>query len=565
MSHIGILAVFLSFFSLVLPVANVSAAVPPPVKDQGYGLAVSSHPLASAVGMEVLKSGGTAVDAAVAVGFALAVVHPAAGNLGGGGFALIRPADGKTMVADFREKAPALASRDMFLDETGAVIPEMSTVGHKAAAVPGTVAGLCAILDRYGTRKLGDLMLPAIELAERGFAVNAAQELAFAGYATVLSRFAASRQYFFKPDNTLYKEGDTLVQKDLARTLELIAKHGASGFYDGEIARLVEKDMVENGGLITREDLAAYEVDWKEPLKGTYRNYEIRTVGLPSSGGVLLLQLLNVMELSDITAMGAGSSETVHFMAEAMRRAFADRAAYLGDEASVKTVVPKLASKEYAREIHAVILNSKGKAGAKQTGSPAPPKKETSSTTHYSVVDAWGNAVSVTYTLNDNFGCGVAVPGAGFLLNNEMDDFAVAPGAVNIYGLTGGSANEIAPGKRPLSSMTPAIVLKDGKNFLVLGSPGGPRIITSVLQVLSNAVDHGMNVSEAVMAPRFHLQGPDNELRAEPLGLSRDTATALEAMGYAITVKEPMGDVNALLKDPETGVWYGVEDPRTGF
>ena len=570
LSLFGKPAFFMRAFVLVtlfglLQTGAVFAAAYPPLKDTGSGMVVSSHVLANAIGKAVLDDGGNAVDAAVAVGYALAVVHPAAGNIGGGGFAVIHLADGTDITLDFREKAPLAATRDMYLDKDGNVVPGLSTLGYKAAGVPGTVAGMSAMLEKYGTKKLADLMAPAVALAENGYRINARQELSLAEFKDDMAKFESSRKYFLKDDGSSYTEGELFVQQDLADCLKLIAEQGPSAFYQGRVADVIVADMVKNGGLITKEDLAKYNVVWREPVKGAYRGYTIVSMSPPSSGGTHIVQMLNIMEHLDIKESGFASSQTVFLMAEAMRHAFADRSEYMGDPDFVAVPVDRLLSKEYARQIYETIRSNWGKATPSSLVKPGLPLREGNNTTHYSVVDKAGNAVAVTYTINESYGSAAAVMGAGFLLNNEMDDFAAKAGVPNIYGLVGNDANCIVPEKRPLSSMSPTIVLKDGKLFMVCGSPGGSRIITTTLQVISNVIDHGMDISEAVMAPRFHMQWLPDELRVEKYGLSKDVENALKAMGYDIQVKAPMGDVNAILVDQETGVIYGTGDPRAEF
>jgi gamma-glutamyltranspeptidase/glutathione hydrolase len=510
--------------------------------------------------MEVLNQGGNAVDAAVAVCYALAVVHPEAGNLGGGGFAVLRMADGRSDTLDFREKAPLKAAPHLYLDKNGAVIPQASTLGYRAAAVPGTVAGMSALLDKYGSKSLAELIAPAIKLADQGYTISARQEKSLAKYAPDFARFASSRKYFLHPDGRSFREDELFVQKDLAKSLRLIAAQGQDAFYKGFIADLIVADMAANQGLISSQDILAYSAIWRAPLKGSYRGYEIFSMGPPSSGGALLIQMLNVMENADIKGLGFASSQIIHFMAEAMRQAFADRQEHLGDPDFVQIPLDKLTSKDYAEQIAARILENKNRAlPAPQTAGQA---RESLNTTHYSIVDKWGNAIAVTCTLNDAYGSKAAIAGAGFLLNNEMDDFTALPGASDMYGITGGAANAIQAGKRPLSCMTPSIILKDSKLFMILGSPGGPRIITTVLQVISNVIDHGMSISAAICAPRFHMQGQPDELRIEPGGLVKDVRETLIGMGYAISEQAYMGEVNAILADPESGFLYSSGDPR---
>lgn len=563
-SLVSLLALCACLF--LTPCRPALTAAPAPIKAKGDGLVVSSHELADKIGMDVLAAGGNAIDAAVAVGYALAVVHPAAGNIGGGGFAVVRMADGTTATLDFREKAPLKASPNMYLDGEGKLIPEASAIGHKAAGVPGTVAGMSALLERFGSKKLSELIAPAVTLAERGYQVSAWQEKSLAEFAGVLSRFASSRKYFLKADGSPYQEGEIHRQTDLAKTLRAIAKDGPDAFYRGPIADLIASDMAANNGLIGKDDLSVYAPIWREPATGAYRGYEILSMGPPSAGGALTIQMLNVMENEDVAAMGSASSESIHLMAEAMRYAYADRAEHIGDPDFTRVPLNELTSKEYAKKIHSAVKAL--------WGNPVPSKNlrpglaqmhEGANTTHYSVVDKWGNAVALTYTINESYGCAAAVEGAGFLLNNEMNDFWTAPGPLDAQGKADNEANRVAPGKRPASSMSPTIVLKDGRLFMTAGSPGGPRIITSVLQVISNVIDHGMNISEAVTAPRFHMQWMPDELKAEKYCLTKDVEKALGAMGYKISEQKSIGDVNAILVDQESGILYGAEDPRTGW
>lgn len=542
----------------------LNAASYPPIKDTTTGLALSSHILANKIGKEVLDNGGNAIDAAVAVGYALAVVHPAAGNIGGGGFAVIHLANGQNITLDFREKAPLKATRDMYLDKNGNVIPESSTIGYLAAGVPGTVAGMSAMLEKYGTKKLGDLIAPAIDLAQKGFVITQRQAETMAEAKNDFAKFASSRKYFLKKDGSSYQEGDVFVQKDLANTLKLIQKEGPKAFYEGKIADMIAKDMAKNGGIITKEDLAHYQVVWRKPVIGNYRGYEIVSMSPPSSGGTHIIEILNVMENANIQALGFGSSKTIHIMAEAMRQAYADRSVFMGDPDFVKVPVNDLINKAYAKKIYANILPNKATPSSKINPGLGQ-IHEGHNTTHYSVADKWGNAVSVTYTINASYGSTAAVDGAGFLLNNEMDDFSIKPGTPNLYGLVGGDANAIEPNKRPLSSMSPTIVLKDGKLFMVVGSPGGARIITTVLQVISNVIDHKMDISEAIEAPRFHMQWLPDEIRIEKYGMTQDVADNLKKMGYKIVTKPVMGDVNAIVLDPKTHIMYGSGDPRKEF
>lgn len=529
------------------------------VKGEPCGLVRSSHDLADEAGQDILRRGGNAVDAAVAMGFVLSVVHPVAGGLGGGGFAVVH-AGGRDEVLDFRDRAPFKASRDMFLGPEGEVIPEMSLIGHRAAAVPGCVAGLCALRDRYGSLPLEALTRAAIRFAREGFVLSPQQETALVSESRYFSRFPGSRRYFLKPGGLPYRGGDRLVQEDLAKTLECIAEHGAAAFYTGAVADLILRDMVENQGLFTAEDLAAYQALWGKPLRGSYRGYDLFTAGLPA-GGVQVIQLLNILEPADLKALGAGTPESIHLLAEAMRYTYADRAEYLGDPAFGALPVEALIAKDYGRDLYGRIRKNHNRAVPSGEIRPGlGPFKGGSHTTHFSTADGKGNAVALTFTINDWYGSRAAVDGAGFLLNNSMDDFVSKPGAPNMFGLSGGEANRIAGGKRPLSCMSPSILLKDGELFLALGSPGGSRIITTVLQVISNVIDHGMDIAAAVAFPRIHLQWQPDELRYEPGGLSPDTARELGAMGYTLTEKPPMGDVNAIMV--EKGTLYGTGDSR---
>lgn len=552
--------------ALSLPAISIQAAVKDPIKDTTTGIVLSTHELANVVGKNVLNKGGNAIDAAVAVGYMLAVVHPAAGNIGGGGFALVHTADGKQIALDFREMAPKAATRDMYLDEQKNVVDGLSVSGHLSAGVPGTVRGMSELLNKYGTMSLPELIQPAIDTARKGFKLTARQAESFEEEKERMLKYAATKKYFFKEDGTAYKEGELLVQEDLARTLERISKNGPDEFYKGETADLIVKDQEANKGLITKEDLANYKAVWREPVKGTYRGYDIISMSPPSSGGTHIIQILNIMENANIGELGALSSYTIHLMAEAERQAFADRSEYMGDPDFVKVPVEKLIDKSYAKKIYERIMAQKGEAISSDRVKPALDMPyESDQTTHYSVIDSKGNAVSVTYTINWSFGSGAAVEGAGFLLNDEMDDFSAKPGVPNLFGAVGSDANAIEGGKRPLSSMSPTLVLKDGQIFMVVGSPGGTRIITTVLQVISNVIDHKMDIQKAVAHPRFHMQWLPDELRVEDLTLVKDVEMNLKNRGYKITEKPDMGDVNAIIKDPETGIFYGGKDPRTEF
>ncbi len=526
-----------------------------------HGMVGSTDEHASLAGLEILRKGGNAVDAAVAVGFALAVTHPAAGNLGGGGFMVIRLADGRETTIDYREMAPAGATRDMFLGADGNPVAERSLVGPLASGVPGSVAGLAYAHRKYGKLPLATVMAPAIALARGGFDVTWALADSLAGSKDLLSRFPATARAFQRADGTWLTQGDRLVQADLARTLERIAADGPDAFYKGPIADLIVAEMRRTGGLITRADLASYVPRERPPVVGTYRGYRVVSMPPPSSGGIALLQLLNILEAFPLPDYGHNSSRTIHLVSEAARRVYADRSAWLGDPEFFRVPVEGLISRRYADHLRAGI--SETRATLSRDVAPGQPRAyEPSDTTHYSVVDADGSAVATTTTLNGSYGSGQLVPGAGFLLNNEMDDFSAKPGSPNMFGLIGGEANAVAPGKRMLSSMTPTLLVKDGKTRLVAGSPGGSRIITTVLQVVLNVVDFKMSVQEAVDAPRFHHQWLPDTIRVERQGFPADVVTNLEAMGHAVTAGEDMGDVHAIMIDPVTGLRLGASDPR---
>jgi gamma-glutamyltranspeptidase/glutathione hydrolase len=524
-----------------------------------HGMVATQEATASRIGLALLQQGGNAVDAAVAVGFALAVSLPQAGNLGGGGFMLLHDAGRRETVAlDFRETAPAAAGRTMFLDEQGEVDAQRLRFSHRAVAVPGTVAGLSLALERYGSLPLAAVVAPAVKLADEGIVVSEALAVALRAAQSELTRWPDSRRIFFKPDGSPYAAGDTLRQPELAASLRLIAGQGAAAFYSGAIADRLVAEMTANGGLIGMDDLKNYRVVVRPPLRGSYRGYEIVGMPPPSSGGVHLIQLLNLLEHYPIGALGHNSAATLHRMIEAMKLVYADRSEYLGDADFVPVPVAELISKRYAAErVKEIDVTRARPVSEVKPGRLLP--AEGANTTHYSVVDAAGNAVAVTYTLNLNFGAGIVAAGTGILLNNEMDDFSARPGVANAFGLPGGEANAIAPGKRPLSSMTPTLVFRDGQVWLVTGSPGGSRIITTVLQIVMNVVDHGLNIAEATLAPRVHHQWLPDELRVEE-GISVDTVRLLEGLGHNIVVKPVMGNTHSILRLP-TGL-YGFSDTR---
>ncbi len=562
---------FLIWLVLVGVFAARAAAAPMRPTHAAHAMVTSVHALASQAGVDIMKQGGNAVDAAVATGFALAVVHPSAGNIGGGGFMLVRMNDGKLHFLDFREKAPAAAKADMYLDSQGNVIPNASLVGYKAIGVPGSVAGMVHAQKKWGKLPLAKVMEPAIRLARDGYAL--AYEDALNLKDEVLTSFPESKR-IFQRDGNYFQPGDVFKQPELARTLERIAQN-PDDFYHGEMARQIAASVQKGGGLITVKDLADYEVKEREPIRGTYRGLEIYSAPPPSSGGVALVEALNILEGYDLGKLGNRSAESIHLAIEAFRRAFYDRAEFMGDPDFSRIPVAQLVDKKYGAAWRESVNPDKASASNalkrpdmfkdldRYAATHPQPKAvhEPEHTTHYSVVDADGNAVAVTTTLNMGFGSGVTVEGLGFLLNDEMDDFSSKPGVPNGFGLIQGPANAIGPGKRPLSAMTPTIITRDGKLLLVLGSPGGPTIITTVLNVLTGVVDYGMNIQEAVNAPRFHNQWLPDSTRIER-GLSPDTIKLLEQMGHKIEVRPYWGDAECIMIDPKTGERLGGTDGR---
>ena len=524
-----------------------------------HGMVVTAQHEASEVGRRILAAGGNAVDAAVAVGYALAVVDPCCGNIGGGGFMLVHRADGHDGVIDFRETAPQAATAGMFLDAAGAVVRDASLYGYRAAGVPGTVMGLDRALAQYGRLGRAAVMAPAIALARDGFVLAHDDVRILAGKAARLAADPASARIFLRPDGSPYQAGDRLVQPDLAATLSLIAERGADAFYHGPIATAVATAAAAHGGLLTAQDFADYTIAETPPVSCPYRGHVVLSAPLPSAGGTILCEILGMLSGWDLAAAGYRSPQSVHLMAEAMRHAYVDRNNALGDPAFVPDRTARLLSPEHAAAIRAAIDREKATPSAAL--GPGTPPHETAETTHYSVVDGAGNAVAVTYTLNGGFGAGVVAPGTGFLLNDEMDDFTVKPGAANLFGLVQGSANAIAPGKRPLSSMSPTIVEKDGRPVLVLGSPGGPRIITAVLETLTNMIDFGLGPSDAVAAPRFHHQWLPDTLYYERDGLPSATLAALAERGHHLEAQSPWGAVELIAITPEHRL-IGVNDPR---
>lgn len=536
------------------------AASRPPVRAR-HGIVVSVSEIASQVGVNILKRGGNAIDAAVATGLALAVVWPAAGNIGGGGFMVIRLANGKTTTIDYREMAPAAAHRNVYLDASGEYIKGSSTFGPRAAGVPGSVAGMAMALEKYGTMKWADVAAPARRLAAEGFTVSYQLEKSLEGSEKELALHHESKRIFLR-NGQPYKAGDLFRQPELAATLARTIRFGPKEFYEGRTARLIAESMKKADSWITLQDLKNYRPVERAALTGAYRGYEIITMPPPSSGGIALLEMLNILERYDLKELGFGSSTSTHLKIEAMRRAFADRAEYLGDTDFVKVPVSGLISRKYADGVAATIDTKRASTSQQvRNGNPLPYESE--QTTHYTVVDKDGNAVATTTTINESYGNKVTVEGAGFLLNNEMDDFAAKPGSPNAYGLIQGEANAVGARKRPLSAMTPTIVLKDGKLFFVVGSPGGPTIINTVMQVITNVIDFGMNIQQAVDAPRVHHQWMPDEIRYEPMGLVPDTMNALRSMGHAFTDKPRfMGDAHAVMIEEKTGMRLGAADPR---
>ncbi len=520
-----------------------------------------------------MQHGGNAVDAAVAVGFALTVVYPEAGNIGGGGFLLFRRHDGEVHFLDYREKAPAKATADMYLDKQGNVVPDMSTIGYKSIAVPGSVAGMVYAQKHWGKLTLKQVMEPAIRLARDGYTLDYDEAKSFRD--AQLAQVPESRR-IFQRDGKYYQPGEIFQQPELAKTLERIAEN-PDDFYHGSLAREIAGSIQKGGGLITADDLAKYEVKERQPIRGTYRGYEVISAPPPSSGGIALIEILNILEGYDLAKQGDRSAQSIHLTAEAFQRAFFDRAEFLGDPDFAKIPVAQLIDKRYgnawretiavrratpAAELRRPSIFSQLDSYAKSHPQPQA-VQEPDHTTHYSVVDPEGNAVSVTTTLNDGFGSRVTAEGLGFLLNDEMDDFTSKPGVPNMYGLIQSQANAIGPGKRPLSAMTPTIVLKNGKLFLVLGSPGGPTIITTVANVLMGVVDYGLNIQQAINAPRFHEQWMPDEIRVEATGISPDTIGILEHMGHKIKISRGYwGDAECIAVDEKTGELLGASDGR---
>jgi gamma-glutamyltranspeptidase/glutathione hydrolase len=529
-----------------------------PVRDR-EGMVASSNILASEAGARVLAEGGNAVDAAVAVGFALAVVRPRAGNIGGGGFMLVYAAeDGETSAIDYREAAPIKADRDMFLEGDGNVDRQRAMFSHLSSGVPGTVAGLHFAHQKYGRLPWKKLLAPAIELAREGYTVSYDMSRALERSRERLSRDASTLEYFYKADDSGYQQGELFVQADLAWSLTQIAEHGPDAFYRGEIAAKIIAEMEKGGGLIDAESLAAYKPVIREPLRGTYRGYDIVTMPPSSSGGIHVIQMLNILEHFPVRQYGAESANNVHLLIEVAKLAYADRSKHLGDLDYYDVPIDWLTSKEYAKRLAAGIDMQKARP-SEDIAPGVAPAKESIDTTHFSVIDRDGNMVANTYTLNLSFGSGMSVDGAGFLLNNEMDDFSAKPGSPNAFGMLGGTANAIQPGKRPLSSMTPTMVFKDGEPIVATGSPGGSRIIMAVLQMVVNVIDHEMNIGVAANAPRMHHQWLPNILQIES-GFSPDTIAELQRRGHTIRGGRTIGNINSVSQ--QDGYFLGAADPR---
>lgn len=549
------------FYLFIFFQKSISAATSNPEYGQN-GMVVSTSNQASKAGIEILKKGGNAIDAAVAVGFALAVTSPSNGNIGGGGFLVASFANGLSITLDHREKAPLNAHPNMFLNDSGAVIPGMSLYSRASSGVPGTVDGLIRALEDHGSGKISlrEVLNPAIQLAERGFILSYFEANRLNVYKKFFERNKAASKIFKRSDGKPWKKGQKFIQKDLAKTLKKIARYGRDGFYKGSVAQLIIQEMKRGNGLISKEDLYNYESKYRPPVLGTYKGYEIISMGPPSSGGALLVNMLNMLENYPMDTISWNSSNYIHLMTEVQRRAYADRAEHMGDPDFWNVPLPMLTSKQYAKNrIKNIDLNkatpSSSVSASKKTSYESP------ETTHYSVVDRWGNAVSVTTTINLGYGNGCVVEGAGFFLNNEMDDFSSKPGVPNAFGLIGNEANSVESGKRPLSSMTPTIVLKDSKPFLVIGSPGGSTIITTTMQTILNVVDHNMDIKEAVCASRFHSQWLPDVIQYEPRSLIKDLKKALEEKGHKLVQRGGyIGEANGIMISEEG--YFGGGDCR---
>ncbi len=562
---------FVISFAISFPSAPAHSAAPEPVRARS-GMVASVSEIASRVGVDMMKRGGNAVDAAVAVALALAVTWPSAGNLGGGGFMVIRKANGESEIIDYRERAPLAASRDMYLDKAGNIIEDASTVGYKAAGVPGTVAGAYLAQKRNGKLSWAQVVEPARRLAAEGFEINFHLARSLRGNAKLLAKFPDSNRIFLR-DGKYFEEGERITQPELAATLARVQRNWRD-FYEGKTAEMIAADMKANSGLMTLKDLKEYEPTVRQPLTSKYRGYEILTMPPPSSGGAHLIQMLNMLEHYDLSKIPHNSSDHVHLLAEVMKRAFADRAEYMGDADFVKVPVAGIISKKYADELVKTIDMQRATPSVKIKAG-APLSYESTETTHFTVVDQEGNVVSNTYTLNGSYGSGATAKGTGVLLNNEMDDFTSKVGVPNMFGLLQSANNAIEPRKRPLSAMTPTIVLKDGKVWFAVGSPGGPTIINTVLQVVVNVIDYNMNIQQAIDAPRYHHQWMSDEIRYEPFGLNADTRKELERRGHIFPKRSGgtgateetgtvIGDAQGVMIDAKTGMRLGASDSRRG-
>lgn len=562
----NIAAALVAAFLFASAPISTRAASPDPVRGK-HAMVASQHELASRIGVEVMKKGGNAVDAAIAVGIALAVVYPEAGNLGGGGFMLMRFKDGRATSIDYREMAPAAAHRDIYIDKDGNLIRGEggSTVGYRASGVPGTLAGFEMAFRKYGSGKVkwSDLVEPSRRLAAEGYVLSNRLAVLLYAYREWLAKYPDSSRIFLR-DGKYYEEGELFKQPELAETLGRISRDGAKEFYTGKTAQMIADDMKANGGLITLEDLKNYVAKERTPLRGTYRGHEIISMPPPSSGGIVLLQVLNMLEGYDIRGMGPGSSAKLHVLAEAMRRSFADRAEYMADPDFADVPVAKLIDKEYAESRRSTILDNKATASKDVKWGDIKGSSEGTETTHFTVVDPEGNVVTNTYTINDLYGSRVAIKGTGILMNDEMDDFAARPGRPNLFGLVQGERNKVEGGKRPLSSMTPTIVMKkDGTPWFALGARGGPRIISAVLQTVINVIDHDMNIREAIDSPRIHHQWLPDEIMYEPYGLSPDTKNILAGFGHTFVGRPGnIASATGIMIDNE-GVRLGAIDARS--
>ena len=524
-----------------------------------HGMVSSQEALATQAGVEILKQGGNAVDAAVAVGFSLAVTLPRAGNIGGGGFMMVHIADqNKTIAIDYREMAPSKAHKDIFLNEQGDPVAALSREHGLAVGVPGTVMGMELALEKYGTMTMKQVTQAAIKMAKNGIDVTPDLSTSLTGLKRRIAQWPSSAEIFYKKDGSDYQVNDRLKQPELAHSLSLIAQQGSKGFYEGETAEKIITAIKEAGGIMTLEDLKNYKVVERQPVQGDYRGYQVVSMPPPSSGGVHIIEMLNMLEQFPIDKLGHNTAATLHLMTESMRRAYADRSEYLGDPDFHTVPVQALINKDYAKKLASQIAINKATPSSEvKPGNLAP--YESNQTTHYSVVDKWGNAVSNTYTLNFSYGSGLVAKGTGILLNNEMDDFSAKPGTPNGYGLVGGDANAVEGNKRPLSSMSPTIVMKDGKPFIVTGSPGGSRIINTTMQIIMNVIDHDLNIAEATAAPRIHHQWLPDILRVEH-NLNRDTIDLLRAKGHEVKVNNAMGSTQSIMVT-EQGI-FGASDPR---